>query len=309
MTTAPTPSIVRIGPAGWSYPEWRGIVYPKFRSRGFHELEYLAQFFSTVEINTSFYNPPRPAVVTEWIRQVEHNQDFTFTAKLWRGFTHDRNASPQDERIFKDGIVPLAEARRLGALLLQFPWSFKNEAENRQYLAALCRRFAEYPLVVEVRHSSWNQEDVFEMLAELGVGFCNIDQPLIGRSFGPGQNVTAPVGYVRLHGRNYKEWFAVNRDPGERYNYLYSQEELEPWHERIKNIAEQCRVTFVITNNHARGQSVANAIQLAALIMGNAVQCPESLLTEYPNLTRIATALQTPGIQAQLPLGNAQHRP
>ncbi|HEX5481825.1 MAG TPA: DUF72 domain-containing protein [Terriglobia bacterium] len=302
MADAPAQAVIRIGPAGWSYPDWRGIVYPKRKPRGFHGLEYLAQFFDAVEINTTFYNPPRPGVVKGWIGQVEHNQNFTFTAKLWQGFTHDRNATPEDERAFKDGIAPLAKAGQLGALLLQFPWSFKHDPENRQYLADFCRRFREYPLVIEVRHSSWNKPEILEMLSELGVGFCNIDQPVIGRSIKPTENVTAPVGYVRLHGRNYKEWFTSNENPGQRYNYLYRREELDPWIERIRHIAQRSKVTFVITNNHARGKAVANALQLIALVTGRTVQAPESLLEEYTDLAQVATAAPATAIQPSLPL-------
>ena len=306
MAKAPSQAVILIGPAGWSYPDWRGIVYPEHKPRGFHELDYLAHFFDAVEINTTFYNPPRPEVVKGWVRQVEHNPNFTFTAKLWQGFTHDRNATPQDERMFKQGIEPLVEAKRLGALLLQFPWSFKNTAESREYVTKLCRQFREYPMVIEVRHNSWNKPEILEMLSELGIGFCNIDQPVIGRSIKPTENVTAPVGYVRLHGRNYKEWFTSNEDPGERYNYLYRLEELDPWVERIRHIAKESKVTFVITNNHARGKAVTNALQLTALITGRTIQCPESLLEEHPALAQIATVSKSPPIQAQLPLGKPE---
>ena len=306
MAKAPSQAVILIGPAGWSYPDWRGIVYPKHKPIGFHELDYLAHFFDAVEINTTFYNPPRPEVVKGWVRQVEHNPNFTFTAKLWQGFTHDRNATPQDERMFKQGIEPLVEAKRLGALLLQFPWSFKNTAESREYVTKLCQQFREYPLVIEVRHNFWNKPEILDMLSELGIGFCNIDQPVIGRSIKPTENVTAPVGYVRLHGRNYKEWFTSNEDPGERYNYLYRLEELDPWVERIRHIAKESKVTFVITNNHARGKAVTNALQLTALITGRTIQCPGSLLEEHPALAQIATVSKSPPIQAQLPLGKPE---
>lgn len=306
MAETSSPALIRIGTAGWSYPDWQGIVYPKPKPRGFHELEFLASLFDAVEINTSFYNPLRPEVVKDWIRQVEHNRNFAFTAKLFQRFTHDRCATPQDERVFKNGIAPLAEASRLGTLLLQFPWSFKNNPENRLYIINLCKQFRQYLLVIEVRHSSWNQPGIFEMLAELGVGFCNIDQPLIGRSLRPSQSVTSPVGYVRLHGRNYKEWFSANDDSGERYNYLYTGEELEPWVERIKHIVQGSKATFVITNNHARGKAVANALQLTALLTGHTVQAPESLLDEYPGLAQMATASRLPAAQRQLLFANEE---
>jgi len=278
---------IRIGPAGWAYDDWAGIVYPRSRPRDFHEAGYLAQFFDTIEINSSFYHPPAAKVTRGWIRRVAHNPHFQFTAKLWQRFTHERNGSRQDEKTVKEGLAPLAEDGRLGALLLQFPWSFRNNKENREYLGGLVMMFLEYPLVLEVRHSSWNHPDTFKMLADLGVGFCNIDQPVIGRSLAPSARATALVGYVRLHGRNYEHWFSSEDHPEERYNYLYSMEELEPWAARIRNVAAQTDATFVITNNHFRGKAVSNALQLIHLVTGRRVSVPESLLPHYPELVTI----------------------
>jgi uncharacterized protein YecE (DUF72 family) len=149
-------------------------------------------------------------------------------------------------------------------------------------------QFMEYPLVLEVRHSSWNEPEVFEWLAGLGVGFCNIDQPVIGQSIAPSAHATAPVGYVRLHGRNYEHWFTSNEHPEERYNYLYSQAELEPWAARIQNIAQRAEVTFVITNNHFQGKAIANALQLISLLRNQSVRVPETLKEFYPELEKIA---------------------
>jgi uncharacterized protein YecE (DUF72 family) len=279
---------IRVGPAGWSYADWEGVVYPPHKPRGFHEAEYLAQFFDTIEINTSFYQPLRPEMSNAWIRRVERNSNFKFTAKLLRVFTHERNASRQDEKDVKQGLEPLREAGRLGALLLQFPWSFKNTEENHEYLSGLFVQFMEYPLVLEVRHSSWNRPEIFQWLADMGVGFCNIDQPVIGRSIAPSQRATAPVSYVRLHGRNYEHWFSSSDQVEERYNYLYSPEELKPWAERINHIARETQVTYVITNNHYRGKAVANALQLIHLISKQPVRVPETLLAHYPELEAIA---------------------
>lgn len=280
---------IRVGPAGWSYPDWDGIVYPRPRPPGFSEATYLAGFFDTIEINTTFYHPPSPQAAKGWVRKVAANPDFKFTAKLWQRFTHERNPNRQEEKAFKEGLAPLREADRLGALLLQFPWSFKNTRENREYLGGLVVEFMEYPLVLEVRHDSWNQPEIFRMLAELGVGFCNLDQPIIGRSIAP-SDYSIPqsgIGYVRLHGRNYEQWFTSDSRPEERYNYLYSMEELEPWAQRIRNIAEQVNATYVITNNHFQGKAVANALQLTSLLTNRPVRVPESLLVRYPELEKI----------------------
>ena len=294
MQPRSTSGKILVGPAGWSYSDWEGVVYPQSKPRGFNEAGYLAQFFDTIEINTTFYQPPRPDVVKVWIQKVEHNAAFKFTAKLWRRFTHDRNASRQDEKVFKQALYPLLASGRLGALLLQFPWSFKNAPENHEYLSGLFMQFMEYPLVVEVRHSSWNRPEVFDWLAGLGVGICNIDQPVIGRSIAPSERATASVGYVRLHGRNYEHWFTSNDHPEERYNYLYSLTELEPWAERIERIAQQTNATFVITNNHFQGKAVANALQLISLTRNQPVRVPPNLLEDYPELRAIAVEEAVP---------------
>jgi uncharacterized protein YecE (DUF72 family) len=177
---------------------------------------------------------PGGSRTTSAARRVGANPRFRFTAKLFRGFTHERNATADDERQFKEGIAPLAEAGRLGALLLQFPWSFRNNEGNRAYLYDLFRRFRDFPLVLEVRHASWSQQAILNMLAELGDRASNIDQPLFAKSIAPSAQVTSPVGYIRLQGRNCQNWFTENQQTGDRYNYLNTLDELQPWVERAR---------------------------------------------------------------------------
>lgn len=290
---------IRVGPAGWSYEDWAGVVYPRRRPAGFHEASYLADYFDTLEINVSFYRTLTPAMTRAWVERVAGNPRFLFTAKLWQRFTHEREYTAADVREFRQGMDVLLEAGKLGALLLQFPFSFKNTSEERAYLFALAETLRDFPLVVEVRHASWNEPAFFENLAACGIGFCNIDQPVIGRSIKPTEKATAGVGYVRLHGRNYREWFAdrPDDDGAERYNYLYSLEELKPWTERIQHVAADARLTFVITNNHFRGQAVTNALQLVHLLTKQPVKVPPPLLPHYPELEPIAsTAGTTPSL-------------
>jgi uncharacterized protein YecE (DUF72 family) len=258
--------VIRVGPAGWQYKDWQGVVYPKPKPRGFSELAFLARFFDTVEINTSFYGPPRPESVRAWVDKVSDNRRFRFTAKLYKAFTHDRNATAKDEQDMKAALDALMAADRLGALLLQFAWSFRHTPENWTYLASVFSRFCAYPLVLEVRHASWTGDAVREALAERGVGFCNIDQPLFSKSVKPSAHATSPVGYVRLHGRNYKQWFSDKADVRERYDYLYSPQELDPWIERIKTVAAQAQDSYVVTNNHNLGKAVLNARDIEVLL-------------------------------------------
>jgi len=290
------PSNIRVGPAGWSYPDWSGYVYPKRRPKGFHEATYLAQFFDTIEINTSFYAPMRADHAKQWIDRVAANPRFLFTAKLWQKFTHEGIVIPasiaaEDDRAVRAGFDVLHKAGKLGAMLLQFPFSFHRNKESRAYLEQLLRRFADYPLAVEVRHASWNDAEILAILRERRVAFCNIDQPVIGKSLEPSAEVTAPIGYVRFHGRRYDTWFSDDASvPSyERYNYLYSAKELEPWAARIETLAEKARNVFVVTNNHYLGKGVVNALQLVSLLSGEKVDVPEALREKYPELNQIAS--------------------
>jgi len=255
-----TPSQLRIGPAGWSYPDWEGTVYPPHGSK-FDPLAYLASFFDTIEINSPFYRIPPPTHAQSWVRRVGSNRNFKFTTKIFRGFTHEKAAmAAGDVKAFRAYLDPLMTADRLGAVLLQYPWSFKNSEESRQKLDKLFEAFEGYPLALEVRHATFQNDDFFRYLQDHEVAWVNVDQPLFHDSVKPSDTMTGPVGYVRLHGRNYEKWFA-HEESWERYNYLYSKEELAPWVSRIETMA-QSKDTYVITNNHFRGQAIVNAGEL-----------------------------------------------
>ncbi len=280
-----------MGLAGWSYDDWNGVVYPASRPRDFHEATFLAEYFDAIEINTSFYQPLKPQLAAQWLRRVSHNPRFLFTAKLWQKFTHESGTTQDDERAVRAGFEPLIDAGKLAAVLVQFPFSFHHTKETVVQLKSLLDRFREYPLVVEVRHSSWAAPDFYELLHERGVGFCNIDQPIIGKSLEPTERATSPIGYVRFHGRRYDTWFTD--DPAvpafERYNYLYSEEELEPWAKRIEHVSKNAETTFVIANNHYLGKGVVNALQLIHLLNGKKLKLPEPLRQHYPQLESIAS--------------------
>jgi uncharacterized protein YecE (DUF72 family) len=275
-----------IGTAGWSYKDWEGVVYPAHKGKDFHALYFLGQYINIVEINSTFYRPPIMRIALSWVKKVEGFPDFLFAVKLHQVFTHNRKDFSQKEvDDFKLGIEPLVSAGRLAAILLQFPWSFANTISNVNYLVKLFELFAGLPLALEVRHGSWEDERFCELLTEHKVGFVNIDQPLINNSIAPSAIVTHPeFSYVRLHGRNYKDWFRDGAGRDERYNYLYSKGELEEWVDRIKNLGRKSGKVFVITNNHYRGQAMANALQIKNSITGDKLEVPETLLAEYPVL-------------------------
>jgi uncharacterized protein YecE (DUF72 family) len=306
LAKSATTSRILIGPAGWSYPDWFGYVYPAARSKDFHEATYLSEFFDTIEINTSFYQPLRPEHAATWLQRVAANPAFLFTAKLWRKFTHEPSATKDEEKAVRAGFDILQKAGRLGAVLLQFPFSFHSTKETTSYLAALLDRFADYPLAVELRHASWQSSETLSVLREHHAAFCNIDQPVIGRSLEPSAESTSSVGYVRLHGRRYDTWFTDDStSPAhERYNYLYSAEELGPWVSRIRDIAKHSPNTFVVTNNHFQGKAVVNALQLISILKRSKVKVPEPLRQHYPELDEIANERQA--APTLFPLGSPQ---
>ena len=276
------------GPAGWSYADWKGIVYPE---RGaVDELALLCSLFDAVEVNGTFYRPPTESMTKSWIERVAANPRFLFTLKLFRRFTHERDQiEPGDEAAFKKGLEPLAEAGKLGALLLQFPYSFHNTPENKAVLVDLFDRFRDYPLVLEIRHRSWDTATVMESLARHGVGFCNVDQPNVSYSIPRTDHATSKVAYLRLHGRNRDQWF--RKDAGaERYNYLYSLEELKEMVPMIRGLENRTDTIFIITNNHFGGQAVTNALQLQYMATGKTPTPPESLVMHYPQLRDLSTA-------------------
>jgi uncharacterized protein YecE (DUF72 family) len=277
---------IRVGVAGWSYDDWHGPLYPERASRRFDPLAYLATFLPLIEINTTFYRPPAAEHARRWAERVADRPDFRFTAKLWRRFTHQRDEAWTRDEVasVQDGLGPLLEADLLDALLLQFPWSFRNRPENRDWLADLRDAFRDFPLVVEVRHESWNEPSFFEWLAGAGVGFVNIDQPRFRRSIGPSARSTGRLGYVRVHGRNYRDWFRKGAGRDARYDYLYNVPELDAWVERAKEVARdpQVETVDVVFNNHYRAQAVVNALQFRARLGDPHVTAPAPLAEAYP---------------------------
>jgi uncharacterized protein YecE (DUF72 family) len=291
---------IRVGTSGWSYPDWEGRFYPRDKPRGFDELAYLAGYFDGVEVNSSFYRPPAARAVASWLRRTPPTFEFTF--KLYQRFTHERGRpwTADEVRQFRDGLAPAREAGRLGAVLVQFPWSFRAGDEALRHLDAVRRDFGDLPLVVEVRHASWTAERAIGYLKSAGLGFCDIDQPAARTGVPPMALVTSPVGYVRLHGRNREAWFAKDAGRDARYDYLYSEAELAEWIGRIHEIARASEKTYVFTNNHYRGQAPANALQILSKLRGRRVPVPATLLRTYPFLESVAAGGLRPGEQGTL---------
>jgi uncharacterized protein YecE (DUF72 family) len=284
------PAGLHIGTCGWWYDDWRPILFPG--PAKVDALRFMAERFNALEINVSFYRPIAPAMAASWLRRVERIDGFVFTAKLHQRFTHQRDEPLHASEVqeFLAGIEPLQQAGRLAALLAQFPWSCKDQPEERTWLTQLCAAFHRVPLVVELRHDSWLTSDALDFLRTLNVGFCDIDQPGHRHGIPPLDLVLGAVGYVRLHGRNHARWFD-HEEAWQRYDYLYTPAELDEWLPRIRRIHSQAETTFVFTNNHFRAQAVANGLELVSKLTRQPVDVPPGLLAEYPELGRFARSV------------------
>jgi len=261
---------IYIGTSGWSYPKgegtWTGYFYPIGK---INELEYYSQFFNTVEVNSSFYRPPNPGYVYNWVKRVP--DDFRFTVKLWQKFTHPKMyeeatgeeaaISQKDVDQFKQSIDPMANSGKLGALLAQFPPSFKNDNYGQQILLAVIRTFGSYRLAVELRHRSWSDDVGFaQLLQDNNVSWVHIDEPKFQSSIATEIPLTADMAYFRFHGRNKEMWW--KGDSETRYKYLYSPEEINELANRVKAAGNKAQLLFAFFNNHWQGYAPRNAVSI-----------------------------------------------
>ncbi len=279
---------ILVGTAGWSYPDWEGAVYPRGQSA--QRLRTVAEYLDCVEVDSSFYRPPTARMTANWLRGVAGRPDFRFLAKAWQRFTHERTTpwSQAEFALFAEGLSPLREAGRLDGLLFQFPWSFRNVSENRDWLDLIAEWFADWPIAVEVRHDSWRGNEVQVLFRAHRFTYCNIDQPALAHCLSPSSHVTSEIGYFRLHGRNAKNWFRDKQETyGGRYDYLYAESELDDVLRHIRQIAGQAKKTFVVFNNHKDAKAFANALQVKVRLQPDVtVRAPAALLARFPSLRK-----------------------
>jgi len=323
---------VRIGTSGWNYPsgkgKWNGLFYPATRSKRagtdkFDELRFYAEHFDTVEVNSTFYGQPRAEVTRAWVDRTPAG--FEFSLKLYQKFTHPRmfrqralesapgsegplldllaQVTQSDLDEFRAGIDPLASAGRIGALLAQFPPSFKDAPESRDYLGQLLRSFGGYPVAVELRHQSWSDAiaGTLTLLNEFGAAWVQIDEPKfrfsIRQNYLP--NVTS-FYYMRLHGRNAAQWWHHDKSE-DRYNYLYSAEELREFSDVASAARELVKKSYLYTNNHFASKSVVNAVMLKAQL-GQPIEgeYPRELVERYPDLADLVTTSSRAPVPSRL---------
>ena len=319
---------VRVGTSGWSYPagkgKWNGLFYPATRSKkagtaGFDELTFYAAHFDTVEVNSTFYGQPRADVTTGWVERTPAG--FEFSVKLYQKFTHPKmfkeaavksapgsegpllewlaQVTSSDIDEFREGVDPLAAAGRLGALLAQFPPSFKSSPASQDYLSHLLRAFRDYPVAVELRHRSWSDAmgETLSLLNAWNAAFVQIDEPKfrlsIRQNYLPNTNERQGFYYMRLHGRNAAQWWHHDKTE-DRYNYLYSAEELREFSDIVGAASSLVKKSYLYTNNHFAAKSVVNAVMLRSQL-GQPLEgeYPPALVDRYPELRDLVPTSRT----------------
>jgi uncharacterized protein YecE (DUF72 family) len=257
---------IRIGTSGFSYDDWKGHFYPTGMKRG-DMLAYYARVFPSVEINSTYYRLPPPRTMVAMAQRVPAG--FRFAVKAHANLTHGEVPSADQFRQFRECLEPLEDAGMLGCALVQFPWGFGRTPESVAHIRRVRDGLGGIPLVLEFRNSGWVSDGALDettgLLRELDCGFCCVDEPRLKGLLPPVTALTSRLAYVRFHGRNAEKWWHHDH-PWERYNYLYSAEELQEWRSPVLDLAREAQETFVFFNNHYLGNAAENARAMADLL-------------------------------------------
>lgn len=255
--------MVYLGTSGYSYDDWVGPFYPPGTPKKDFFAHYL-QHFRCVELNFSYYTQPSAATLERLAAQTD--PEFRFTLKACKELTLGRSQEPAEYRQFAAGVAPLVERGQLGAVLLQFPNSFRLTRENVDHLRFMREQWPGWPLVVELRHREWVEDErTFKFLTDQRLGFCGVDEPRLPGLLPPTARYTASPAYVRFHGRNAAKWYHHD-EAWERYNYLYAPEELAEWVEPVRELSAHEGDTYLFFNNHYQAKAVQNAQDFAELL-------------------------------------------
>ena len=271
-------------------------------------MKFYSHFFDCVEINSTYYRHFSPAVAEKWLKEVEGNPEFEFIVKLFKNFTHGaREINSEfynDKQAVKNFILPFTERKKLAGLLIQFSEFFPATDKSRSYLSFLIEEFSDVKIFLELRHNSWYRSTNKEFLNSLNASVVAVDQPVLKNMVGFTTEIVGETGYFRLHGRNYEKWkesrealtSGVTFDDlqrNERYNYLYSNEELDEIEKKIRTVKERCERTYVILNNHPLGKAAANALELIRRLKGNEkVRVPSTILKFFPELGKFGEKVE-----------------
>lgn len=286
MTDCSNRPSIACGVAGWSYPDWKGVVYPRAER---DPLRYLIPFVDMIEINSTFYRPAERRQAQRWADAGREQAGFFYAVKINGALTHETPFDPAAADAFRAGLEPLVERGLLRYWLAQFRWDYADVPANRDRLSRLIDKMGSTPLVVvELRHRSWQTPEALSFLGKLPISLAHLDYPVANNSF---DMRLCPVGsqaYLRLHGRNREAWFDREAGRDATYNYLYPAPEIEEIAQRAMEIKTRKETLTIVANNHFQGKAVVAALQLKARLTGSPVDIPPLLQHAYPVLTAIA---------------------
>lgn len=251
---------IRIGTSGYSFQDWQGNFYPDKIEKG-KMLNHYVNYFSTVEINSTYYRIPHPAVMYNIVKKAP--KDFDFIVKVPQSFTHRRTDLEKDIHLFHEAIKPLTEAKKLSGLLAQFPYSFKFTSDSLDYIS-ICKEIVHpIPLFVEFRHNGWVNRTMYERLKSEDINYVAVDEPDLPGLLKPDAFSTTNTAYIRLHGRNKEKWW----DGGDlRYDYNYSTAELEDWRDKTIKLKAKVKKVYIFFNNCHHGQAAKNALEFKSML-------------------------------------------
>ncbi len=255
--------MIYIGTAGFSYEDWKGAFYPENQDKKFM-LEYYSSRFPVVEVNSTWHALCSPKSLLSMARRT--TPEFQFIIKAYKGLTHAYKENLEEFELFREILRPMEDHGKLACVLAQFPWGFKNTPKNRDYLRLFRERMSSQEVVVEFRNEEWITDETMALLRELEMGFCCVDEPRLKGLVKQHVILTGDTGYVRFHGRNYETWWDRKRKSWERYDYLYTEEELSEWVPGLLQLDEEAERTYAIFNNHYRGKAPRNAVMLAGML-------------------------------------------
>jgi len=258
-------SKIYIGTSGYSYKDWEKEFYPVgFKPTGY--LNFYSEYFDTVEINSTFYSIPNPFLFLSMEKKTPDK--FLFSVKAHKSITHERISDKQVHESILKSIEPLIKAKKMGVILFQFPYSFYCNTDNIDYITSLKENFKEVDIVIEFRNSSWLNNKVLKILRELNIGFCNVDEPKLPHLMPRTALATSNIFYLRFHGRNSSKWWNYSQQ-FERYDYMYSQDELKEWVPKIIEISKETEKTLIYFNNHYKAKAVKSAEILKKMLLNS----------------------------------------
>ena len=251
-----------MGTSGFSYNDWVGPFYPVGMPKR-EWLCYYAREFNSCEINATFYTMPKLATLVSMANKT--GEGFLFVIKANQRMTHEQKDNEDVFKTFRKMVGPLVERGKMGCVLAQFPYSFRFNRENCDYLEVFRERLADLPIVIEFRNAQWLKQELFDWMRRSELGFCCVDEPQLPNLLPPLAVAMSKVAYVRFHGRNAEKWWN-HKHAYERYDYSYSPEELAEWLPKIRDLDRMAERTFVFANNHWRGQAVDTIRQVRRML-------------------------------------------